>query len=736
MAQEASGMSQEASGLAGAEAAADSMLVRKGRALLEQTELESRILVPGIWRAIAGWIALGFAVFHLYTAFFGVLVGIQQRIVHIGFALVLTFLLRRVSGRGDTAPTVIDLLWAVGVCLASLYLANEGNELDARLGIVLQQDIVLGAILTLALLEATRRLIGISLPLIAGISILYAYFGPYMPGILAHRGFGVEDITTTLFLSTEGVYGIPTAVSATYVVLFIILGATLKHSGAVSFFTDLSVRLFGKVRGGPAKVAVVASGMFGMISGSAIANVASTGVITIPLMKKIGFSARFAAAVEAVASSCGQFTPPIMASAAFVIAEILGIGYLDVALGALIPATLYYAALFVAIDLRAARMGMRPGTEQSGKTLKRIMISGGYVLLVPVTLVVMLAVFKYSPLKAGIYTIIVNVLLFLIKEMLVSRDISRLGVAAIAIGIHALTYAVSGTLGHWPAVAFYALSLAGLAWLTRYPRYLSVAFLGQFVRRIVEALKEGGLGTLEVAACVGCAGIIIGMFMLTGLGLRLSSMLIDLAGGNLLLLLVLTMVASLILGMGVPTLGAYIVLAILVAPGLITMGVQPLAAHLFIFYFGVISSITPPVALASFTAAVIAGSDPMRTGMTAFRLGITVFIIPFMMVYQPEMIMQGEWYRIVLVFCTSLVGASALAAGLEGYWFTEMTWWERLILVVAGVLLVEGQIVTDFIGAALIGVVFITQRLRAKRGRAAGAPDATQLGQIAGTDRA
>ena len=696
----------------------------RGRAVVDEVEADTRIRLPGIWRKLAYAVALGLAGFHLYTGLFGVLVGIQQRIIHVGFALALTFILRRFNGRQDTRPTLLDLFWILGVSASSAYLAYQGVSLDARLGLVFTSDIVLGAILTVAVLEATRRVVGWALPAIAALSIVYAMFGPYFPGMLGHRGFSVEDVTTILFLSTEGVYGIPAAVSATYIALFILLGALLKHSGAVSFFTDLALALFSGVRGGPAKVAVVASGLFGMISGSAIANVSSTGVITIPLMKRTGFSARFAASVEAVASSCGQFTPPIMASAAFVIAEVLGIGYIDVALGAAIPAAIYYLALFVTIDLRSARLGMRGERRADTPPITTIMLNGGYLLLVPATLVYMLAVVGYSPLRAGMYALIVNVALFLIREALDDARAPRWGVAAAVVALHAAVFAVDMAAGHLVAVGVYVAALAAIGLLAG-DAGGTLGFLHRFVRKVADALAEGAVGILEVATCVACAGIIIGMLSLTGLGLRLSGMLLNIADGSLPLLLVLTMLASLVLGMGVPTLGAYIILAILVAPGLVQMGVDPLAAHLFIFYFGVISSITPPVALAAFAAAAIAGSPPMRTGLTAFRLAVPVFIVPFVMVYQPALTMQGEWTWIAVAFVSALAGASALAAALEGYWLAEMSWIERAAMAAAGVMMIVPGLYTDVGGGILIALIAAWQiHVRERDRRGARQPDA------------
>ncbi|WP_372624277.1 TRAP transporter permease [Falsiroseomonas sp.] len=677
-------------------------------------------LLPPRWQVLVGVIAVAFSAFHLYTATFGVLEGIRQRVVHLGFALVLAFLLRPTWGGPRSLGRLLDAVFIGFVVAGCTYLFIEDEQLDARMGLVFTSDIVLGIGVTLALLEATRRLTGIALPLIAVIAIGFAYFGPWLPGALAHRGFGVDDITVTLFLTTEGIFGPPLAVSATYIVLFIILGAVLQESGAGRFFSDLAYSLFGRVRGGPAKVAVVGSSLFGMISGSAVANVTGTGVLTIPLMRRIGFSRTFAGAVEAVASTGGQMMPPIMASAAFIIAEVLGIAYLDVAAGAAIPALLYYAAVFVAVDLHAARLGMRGQSRAELPQALRVLRQGGHLLLVPLALVLLMAVGGFSPMRAAVLTILVNLVLFVLGALATAPRGARPGAVAGILAVHALGYAGLEALGPQAGLAIYAVGLA-LLWLRgrRAAAGTGPRLTAELTMRVVRALRDGALGTLEVAACCATAGIIIGVFMLTGLGLRLSGLLVDAAGNNLALLLVLTMVASLILGMGVPTIGAYIILAVLVAPGLIQLGVDPLAAHLFIFYFGVISCITPPVALAAYAAAAISGASPMRTGLVACRLGFAAYIIPFMMVYNPELLLRGDWSAIIGASLTALVGASCIAAAFEGFWLARMRGWERVLLGAAGLGLIKPGLVTDAVGALLVTAVLVAQlRSRAAPGAA------------------
>ncbi|MCC7426047.1 MAG: TRAP transporter fused permease subunit [Alphaproteobacteria bacterium] len=683
----------------------------------------------GAWRGVLDLIALAFALFHLYTATIGILEGMQQRVIHLGFALVLIFLGRPLGAR--RTPHLLDIALCILSLVPSVYLVFEDAVLDMRMGIAYQRDIVLGAILVVVLLEATRRVAGFALPLLAALSIAYAFAGQWLPNAIAHAGFTFEDVTVTLYLTTEGIFSVPLAISATYIVLFIVLGAVLQATGAAQFFSDLAYALFGQVRGGPAKVAVVASGLFGMISGSAVANVASTGVLTIPLMKRLGFSARFAGAVEAVASSCGQFMPPVMASAAFVIAETLSIPYLRVAAGALIPALLYYAALFVSVDLRAARMGLRGQPRSELPPLGPVLRQGAYLMLVPTMLVVMLAVFGYSPLKAAIWTIGMNALLYVMREFVVGRaEPGALPAAILLVLLHLAVYALGQVAGARPAGLAYITILVAAVVLGRGGAWPALSFLRARILVLAEALRAGARGSLEVAVACASSGIIIGMLMLTGLGLRLSGLLVDLAAGSLPLLLVLTMIASLILGMGVPTLGAYIVLAILVAPGLVQLGVEPLAAHLFIFYFGVISAITPPVCMAAFAAAAISGAHPMRTGLTAVRLGVPVFIVPFIMVYHPAMILEGSAWQIMQVSVTGLVGASALAAALEGYLLRELSPLMRALCAVGGLCLIFGDLATDIAGIVILGSL-LGLELVARKAAPAGPAIATKRSDAA-----
>jgi TRAP transporter 4TM/12TM fusion protein len=403
-----------------------------------------------------------------------------------------------------------------------------------------------------------------------------------------------------------------------------------------------------------------------------------------------------------------------MGATAFIIAEVLGVSYLDVAAAAAIPALLYYAALFVAVDLHAAKLGIRGLSRHELPDPVAIFLKGGYLFLVPITLIYLLAGPQISPLKAAVYTIGVNLLLFLgrkVAELPARRAISiGVGAALLHVGFLASAEFVPGR-----TMALVYMAFIALLWLATRRRVDQTSrFVSGFIGQCGRGLQQGALAALEVAAACALSGIIIGMFMLTGLGLRLSGILVDLAGGNLPLLLVLTAIASLILGMGLPTVAAYIVLSVLVAPSLINMGVEPLAAHLFIFYFGIISAITPPVALAAYAASAISGANPMRTGLTALRLGLAGFIIPFMMVYSPRLIMQGEWDEIIIATVTAFIGAASLAGGLEGYFRVRMNLFERALMCTAGLLLIFQGLATDLAGAAAIAGSFVLQSLRTR----------------------
>ena len=504
-------------------------------------------------------LAICFVAFHLYTAAFGTMPGIAQKSIHLGFLLVIFYINAMVDSekRWEQIFLGIMALFALGGCA---YITILDENLQLRAGIVYASDILFAILLIIAIFEACRRKMGNPLVIITLVFVAYAFLGKYIPGFLNQPGMTLKKFTSLVYLTTDGIFGSPLYASASYVVLFVLLGAIMSVSGIGDYMTNLATSLFGHMRGGPAKVAVVASGFFGSISGSPTANVIGTGTFTIPMMKKNGFEPDFAAAVEATASTGGAIMPPIMGSTAFIMAEMLGIPYTAVAKAALIPAILYFLAVLFGVDIYAAKHGLK-GIPRSQLPKVRSMLKQIYMLAPLIFLIFCMAVFNMTIVRSGLLTIIVTLVLVEINPK------------------------------------------------TRMTKE-------QWLQIPVQTVKSA----VSVGIACAMAGIISGVIMGSGLGYRISSILTSVAGTSMLLLLVLTMVVSLIMGMGVPTTAAYLVLASLVAPTMIQLGIPPLAAHMFIFYFGCISSITPPVALAAYAGAGLAGCDPNKTGYKAFRL--------------------------------------------------------------------------------------------------------------------
>ena len=621
------------------------------------TVSESRKKFIRVVSAVFTVLAVAYSLFHLYTAFSGMLVGMyKHKTVHLTFALTLIFLRSMMKENRKIRQILVDFVFLSGGLFGGIYMFTQDASLSFRSGTVLPLDIVAGAVLVVVILEAARRMVGKAICLVAIVMLVYCYVGPYLPRAIAHKGYSVSRIASYMLLNGDGIFGVCMQVSATVIILFVIFGAFLKETKGGDYFTELAYGSFGRVRGGPAKVAVVGSCLFGMVSGSAIANVVSTGMFTIPLMKKTGYSDIYAGAVEATASTGGQIMPPIMGASAFLIAEILGVGYLDVVKAALVPALLFYLAIFMMIDLQAVKLGIKGLPADQLPSIKKTLKAGGHVLIAPLVLLFLLIVVKWSAIYSAFWSIIALIILSSLKSTT-------------------------------------RMDLKG----------------------ILRALKGGANGALEVVAVCGVAGIIIGCFSLSGLGLKLASLLISLSGNSVIILLLLTAVASLILGMGLPAVACYAVLAVLVAPALTKMGVYAMAAHMFIFYFGIISNITPPVAVAAYAAAGISGANPMKTGLKAFQLGLTGFIVPFMFVFGPELLFCGSAGSIILAICTSVIGVIALSMAVEGIMFTALKLYERVALIAAAFLLINVGVVTDLVGVGLIALVTIVQSFGKKR---------------------
>jgi len=643
---------------------------------------ESKIAVLWHQRGIAGKMSLVISaimvVYHLLfisgtLARLGIYIMITA---HAGLSLCFMLVIIFLTTPARRETTRKNLPW-YDVVLILMSVAGAGYffaffdlaSMHVELGEPTMLETALFVLLLIATCEAARRLIGWVLPVVALFFVSHALFTEYFPGILSGRSFSINRLTTTFYLGDSGIFGIPMIVAATIVAAFIIFAEMLRQSGAADFFLKLAMSLFGQVRGGPAKIAVFASALFATLSGTISGNVAATGSVTIPLMKSTGYKPHFAAAVEAVASKGGQLTPPIMGSVAFIMAEMTGIGYLAVCIAAAFPALLYFTAIFFQVDFEAAKTGMKGVPREQIPSLKKTMMEGWHYIVPLIALIVMIALIKYEPQMAALYSLVI------LGLIMVFRKEARIGPARL------LTACES---------AAKLICIAGIA--------------------------------------CALAGVVIGSLMGTGLGVTFSAQLLYLSGGSLVVLLGLTALACYIMGMGMSSIAIYIILAILVAPALVEMGVPLEAAHLFVIYWGNVAFITPPVCIAAYVAASIAKASPMRTGWQAVRLGIVTFIVPFIFVYDPALIMIGEPARIVLAVITSIGGVIMLAAGLEGYVFKPANWIERAVLLAGGLLLVFPGWTTDLIGIGIVSPVALRQvmAVRATRqAQAAGSKTAT-----------
>ncbi len=612
-------------------------------------------------------VALSMSLYHLYVGFFGTPDAFTLRSTHVGFALVLCFLslpMRAVDkGRGprlwDWALIVLSLAACAYPVLSTDYIYNRFIYVDDLRTI----DIVLGITLTLLVIEAARRALGWVLPITVVIFLVYALF---------FTGTSRMMLLEQLYLTTEGIFGIPVAVSATYVVLFILFGAFVERSGAGRLFMDFAIALTGHSVGGPAKVACVTSGLFGSVSGSAVANVMTTGAFTIPLMKRLGYRPAFAGAVEAVASTGGQIMPPIMGAAAFVMAEFMGVSYLTVASYALIPALLYYVAVFAAVHFEAKRTGMKGLPKDELPRLGEVLRERGHLFL-PLFVIVAVLLWGYSAPYAAL------------------------------IGI---------------------MSVVPTAMLRKTTRKEIN------LRMIVDSLEAGAMGALVVALACAAAGIVIGVITLTGAGLTFSSFVISIAKDMLLPALLLTMAAGIMLGMGMPTTPAYIIQVSLLVPALVKLGVPMESAHMFVFYFAILSAITPPVAIAVYAANGLSGAGLWESSVAAVKLGATGYIVPFMFVFGPSLLMIGEWSWVLTATTTATIGVIFLAAGLHGYLLTRTSLLQRALLLVAAGVLIKPGIATDLAGVG-IGALVLTLQVLARRreGPEPGTQESAVLGE-------
>jgi TRAP transporter 4TM/12TM fusion protein len=615
--------------------------------------------LKGISRYIVGAIAVIFSLFQLYTALFGVLPAQLQRAVHLGFVLLLAFLLYPATSKSsrEKLPIIDIILGIAGACVAGYLIWNYRALID-RSGAFTTIDIIVGVIGILLLAEICRRTVGLPILVIAGIFIAYAYLGPYMPGFLNHRGYSFKRIVSHLMFTTEGILGIPLGVCSTFIFLFILFGSFLEKTGIGKFFIDISNAIAGFAAGGPAKVAVLTSALEGTVSGSSVSNTVGSGSFTIPMMKSLGYKPEFAAAVEAAASTGGQIMPPIMGAAAFLMADTLGISYGQVAVAAIIPALLYFSGIWIMVHLEAKKTGMKGLSKEQLPRLWTVLKERGHLILPLVAIIYFLSEGS-TPIKAAMYGIIFAIIASMLKKS------------------------------------------------TRMK-----------FKDFIDALETGARNILSVAIACGMAGIIIGVVTLTGLGLKMASGLLDISGGNMILTLFFTMLSSLILGMGVPTTANYLITSTITAPAVVQLGVPMLAAHMFTFYFGIVADITPPVALAAYAGSAIAKSNPFKTGLTATKLAIAAFIIPYIFVMSPDLLLiDTAPLQIIQIIITSLIGMLGVGAAMEGYLLTRAGWIERVMFLAGGLLLIEPKLMTDIIGLALI-VLGLLWQIRKRKAEA------------------
>ena len=645
-------------------------------------------------------IGIALSLFQLYGAGIEPLGLFYQRTIHLSFILVLAFLIFPVTGaerpRGPLGWTVDGVLIVAGT-LTGGYIAWNLDAIINRAGFWTQTDIWMGILATLTVLEASRRAVGLGMTVIGVVAILYAlagsrgelpWLGEWLPGILEHRGASLDRLVGQLYLGQEGIFGLPLGVAATYVFIFVLFGAFLEVTGAGKFFIDLAYAATGRRPGGPAKAAVVASAGMGSISGSAIANVVTTGAFTIPLMKRLGYRPAQAGGIEAAASTGGQITPPLMGAGAFLISEYTRIPYVDIVLMSIFPAVLYLGTVYLFVHIVAMKAGMKGMPRDELPTVARVMAEG-WQFVIPLFLLVYLLVNNLSPMRVGFWAIL-----------------AILGVTALRAALDIFVF--EPRAGQAVTVARIRTALANGA------------------RLVLQALALGARNAVAVSMACAVAGIIVGVVGLTGLGLKFSSMMVAFSGGNMLLALFLVLIASLVLGMGLPVTAAYIVLIVLVGPALTQeFGIPLIIAHLVVFWYSQDSNVTPPIALAGFAGAAIAGAKPMATSVQAWKFAKGLYLIPLFMVYNPEMVLGGPLPIVLWTGVTAILALAAFAAAIEGWVFGRMDTVSRVAVVPAAAAVFYPDIRVEAAGAAVILAVLVWNRVQARRGAdAAARPDA------------
>ncbi|PLA13079.1 TRAP transporter permease [Corynebacterium riegelii] len=598
------------------------------------------------------------SLYHMYTAYFGTPPVLIHRSIHVAMILALAFAMYPpVKKASRTKIPFYDVILILLSISTAVYVYLNYDDIVRRAGVATMWDVIMAAVLVLLVLEAARRISGWALPILGVLFVLYAVFGREIPGMFRHRGYSWDATFNFLYLTTEGIYGTAIGVAASYIFLFVLFGAVLQKSGMGQFFNDIALALAGQSRGGPAKVAVVASGFLGSINGAAVANVVTTGAFTIPLMKRVGYKPVFAGAVEASASVGGQILPPIMGAAAFIMAETLGMPYRDIAIAALIPALLYYLGVIAQVHLRATRDGLKGISRENLPAVGGVLKERGHLMIPLLFLIYMLFFTGRTILLSALLTILVTAV------------------------------------------------VAQLRKTTR-----------MSIQDMVDALADGAKTSVSVSIACAAVGVIVGVVTLTGFGVKLANAIVTIGAGNLLFSLILTMIACIILGMGLPSIPTYIITATMAAPALGQLGVEPLVAHLFVFYFGLFANITPPVALASFAAAGLSGADPVKTGFQSMRLSLAGYIIPFIFVFNPAMLLQDVTAgQAILVAITGTVGVLLLSVAVEGHFMVNANPIVRVLFAAAALTMMAPDLMTDAIGLGIAVVAIAIQCVAAKK---------------------
>ncbi|SBV93604.1 TRAP transporter, 4TM/12TM fusion protein [uncultured delta proteobacterium] len=602
-------------------------------------------------------LTVALACFHLYTSFFGLLPAMQQRSFHLAFILPLIFLLYP-AGKNSPyeRPSVLDWLFAVSVAGCSLYVCFFYEDIANRAGMFEEYEIYLAALFVLLVFEAARRVLGYILPAFCAFFLFFAYFGPSMPGPFVHAGLSIPRILEELYLTTDGLFGLVTGVSATYIFMFILFGSFLSSTGTANFFNDFSMALTGHLKGGPAKIAVLSSALMGTISGSTSANVATTGSFTIPLMKKVGYQPHFAGAVEAAASTGGQIMPPVLGSAAFIIADTVGTPYINVVVASLVPALLYFFGIWCSLSVEASRVGLKGLPKDMLPKIKHVIVKTGYKAI-PLFAIVILLCMGRNPLFAACVGIVCCVVLSFVDKA------------------------------------------DRLSW-----------------KSLIATLEDGSKSALSVAIACTIVGVVIGMMGATGIALRIGDAILSYTQGMLIPTMIVTMIICLLLGMGMPTTASYVMASAVGVPAMILLGCNPLDAHFFVFFYAVLSSVTPPVCVGAYTAAGIAGANPNQTAFTAVRLALSGFIIPFVFILNPELLLTNvtNWPMFVVTLASAMVGIATLSVGLEGFLFVNLRIYERLALLGAALCMIKPGMYTDAVGLGLLAAVYCLAKMRKK----------------------